>query len=254
MIYKLNGVRIAHALPLAGEGGLALTGLFDLPKRKGETEHNWGTSLEPYTEVPDMRFDGRTLELRLVMPDYKRYLDSFKETCIGSVFLEVGGLDIFPIVLKDGITVEEIGDNYAFLTVRFWQEDVLFESLTLSATGGGMFELDGYNLEQDFGLYVSERKNYRNLGKRLEVGTTSPYMETAYRECPEITLSCTMYGADETALYRKMKQFHALCASPGLRILKMPGGKIVSMYVKDGINVSIPHPMTLKFDLKARLV
>lgn len=253
MIYKLDGVKIAHVLPLMGDRVLALKGLFDLPKRKRDTERNWSTSIEPYTDASDMNFDGRALELRLVMPDYKSHLDSLKEVCIGAGSLEVEGMDVFPVVLKEGITVEETGDGYAFLTIRFWQGEVVFEPLTLSATGGGMFEMDGYNLEKDFGLYVSERKNYLNEGKRLEVSTTAPYIETVYRERPEITLSCTMYGADEAALYHKMKQFHALCASPGLRTLKMPGGKTVSLYVKDGISASIPHPMTLKFELKARI-
>lgn len=44
MIYKFDTIDVIAygVLPLRGDGGVAVSGLFDFPKRKGEIERNWG--------------------------------------------------------------------------------------------------------------------------------------------------------------------------------------------------------------------
>lgn len=278
MNYKLDGVAIAHALPLASDGLLALGGLFDLPRRKRKTAGLMGvngwrqeTERKPATECEKLTdctrkggkrgdtapsavdFEGRRLVLRLAVPDYKKYLAGVRDACMAARSLEAEGLDVFPVVLEDEIAVEDAGYGLALLTVRFWQENVAFEPLSLAATGGGMFEMDGFNLEKDFGLYISERENSLGAGICTDVGARFGDAENACGMSSEITLGCTMYGADEKALYRKMRQFHALCTSPGMRTLRMPGGKTVAFCVNDGIRAVILHPMTLKFILKVSI-
>ena len=44
MIYKFDTIDVTAygVLPMRGDGGVAVSGLFDFPKRKGEIERNWG--------------------------------------------------------------------------------------------------------------------------------------------------------------------------------------------------------------------
>lgn len=65
MSYKLNNVDINSffAVPVLQGQRLAVQGIFDLPKRKGITERNWGTSIEPFVDAEDIELEGRELIL-----------------------------------------------------------------------------------------------------------------------------------------------------------------------------------------------
>lgn len=74
MSYKLDDIDISSydAFPYVGQTKdskdcIAISGVFDLPKRKGTTEYNWGTSIEPFVDAEDIELDGRTLVLSLVV-------------------------------------------------------------------------------------------------------------------------------------------------------------------------------------------
>ena len=69
MIYKFDTIDVTAygVLPMRGDGGVAVSGLFDFPKRKGEIERNWGDGVEPYLDGKDLEYDGRTIGLKFVM-------------------------------------------------------------------------------------------------------------------------------------------------------------------------------------------
>lgn len=256
----IDGVNISTfmAVPVIAGEAIPLTGLFDLPKRKGETERNWGTSIEPYTDAPDIELSGRSLTLSVLISgstalSYKNNLAAFKQACVDCRVL---GTDFgnFNVTANDEIKVkEEYGHNIAIVTVKFWQETVVLPALTLTPSGGSGFLLDGYNLHKDFGIVVAERQSNQNIGKRIDVNTTLPYNRTSYRDTHSMNLKCSVVGS-LSDLYARMMQFHTLCMKPGLRTLTFPDNSTVEIYIKDGLTVKVEHENVLTFDLKMQVV
>lgn len=253
MNYKIDGRLVPYIFPIVEKDVIALSGVFDLPKRTGDTEYNWGTSIEPYVDAADISLDGRTLELRLAMCNYHTHLDEFRQLCINCRQLETG-FGTFSVLVNEEIKVEEVNGEYALLTVRFWQQDVTLTALTVKPTGGSGYGIDGFNLAKDFGIQVAVLTDRSNTGKRLEAKTTLPYTQTAYRELPEVTLACTMCGPDLVELHRRMLQFQSLCAAPGLRSLTKDGEPLLNFYLKDGISVKPADETVLTFNLKLKTV
>lgn len=261
MTYKLDGVNLETfgAHPYANQGYIALTGVFDTPKRIGTTEHNWGTSVEAFTDVEDIELDGRTLTLEVCIKgisadDYRTKLDAYKSACVScrKLWTEFGEFDV---VMKDSISVEEHADNFmAIVTSKFWQQKVILPKLTILPSGGTGNLLDGYNLEKDFGVYISSGKDCKSVAKRIEVSTTTPYTQTQYREARNISFECAMVGSNLQELYSKISQFQALCMGSGLRKMKFPENEIYDLYFKDGMAVKAQSETLLTFDLKCRVV
>lgn len=260
MKYKLNGTDIAvfGALPHVNrsQSCIAISGIFDLPKRKGTTEYNWGTSIEPFVDAEDIELDGRTLTLSLCIKhsDYKRKLNALKNACIAcrKLWTEFGEFDI---VLKDELSVEEyISLNMVIVKVKFWQQIFTPASITITPSGGSSYVMDGFNLYKDFSIVIISRKDFENIGKRIEISTTKPYIQTEYREAHDITLGCSMIGKNINNLYNKISQFNALCISPGIRNLYLRDNEYCCLYFKDGITVTARTDRLLNFNLKCRIV
>ncbi len=255
-MYKLNGIDIGTYGAVAASRGdaFALVGAFDFPKRKGETERNWDTGIEPFVEAEDLEFDGRTLTLSVWLLGVEADLEGFKQACISARTLTTD-CAAFSVVLKEGVKVKEyIGHNVALASATFWQQEVDIPALDVAASGGTGYQLDGYNLRDAFGIRVSERQDNNGVGKRLEVDTTLPYTQTRYRDHGTAILKCYMRGEGFAELYRQMGLFHALCSRPGLRALHFPDGLTLSGYVREGFAAKAEHSTKLSFDFKLRIV
>lgn len=260
-MYYIDGVDISSfgAVGVLASEASALTGMFNLPRRKGETEYNWGTGIEAFVDNEDIELEGRTLTLTVLVKgttytEYSERLNRFKTACIQcKVFGTVFGN--FNVIQKDDITITEYpGHNMALVTLKFYEDVVILPLLNVIPSGRAGFLIDGYNLRKDFGIGVSEVKDTRNSGKRIDINTTAPYKQTKYRDKSTVTLKCWMIGGSLIDLYNKMVQFFALCMKPGLRTLTMPDGSTLDLYIKDGVTVKIEHETALSFDLKLRVI
>ncbi len=65
--YYINNTPISQfgIIPTKSNGNIAISGCFNLPKRKGTTYYDWVTdnSVEPYVESEDMDFDSRDISI-----------------------------------------------------------------------------------------------------------------------------------------------------------------------------------------------
>lgn len=247
--YKIDGVPIGNYGVMATRGRdiIGLSGLFDLPKRTGKTEHSWGTEIEPFVSADDIQLDGRLLTLNVAMKHH--YLSAFMNACFACTSFAVD-FDTFDVVCRDEIEVVEIGD-YSSVVVKFWQNDFhLIEELTPPRGVSGRWMMDDYSLTDDFGIYVSKATRMQNGGKRIEVSTTEFYTQTEYRAEREIDLHCFMKGSGVSDLYSKMRQFQKLLMSPGLRTFAN-GNEDLNLYFKNGINATLSAESVLQFTLKA---
>jgi len=260
MNYKLDNIdiRTYGAIPYVQHSKecMALTGVFDLPKRKGTTEYNWESSIEPYVDAEDIELDGRTLTLSLCIKaaDYKSKLAVLKAACVSCRKLgtEFGEFDV---ILKDDVSVEEyITLNMCIVKIKFWQQHYLPTGVTILPTGGTSYTLDGYNLQRDFGVLISSRSGLEDIGKRIEVSTTKLYTQTLYREARDVTFKCVMKGRNLSELYESMSQFHAVCIAPGMHELCLRENELACLYFKNGIAVTARTERLLEFSLKCRII
>lgn len=251
MNYKLNGISIAtyEANPIATNQHFALHGIFDLPKRIGKTEHNWGTSIEPFVDEKDIEMDGRTLTLHVGVKHEN--LGPFIQACVACEKLSID-YDVFDVVCKDEIQVRAIGSQQYFdlVTVPFWQDKYRVGSLDINPSASGAFRLDEFDLNRDLGVYVSESGNLFNMAKRIDIPTTELYERTNYRASRDITLRCSMMGHTFAGVYNNMKRFHSLLMAPGMRTLTTPN-KTLEVYFKSGMVVKAIKSNILQFNITA---
>lgn len=262
MNYKIDNVSLGefgtHSTNASGEK-IAISGIFNLPKRIGTTEYDWGTSIEPFVDASDIELEGRSLTLNVVikgstLSDLHIKLTAFKEACIAckKLWTEVGE---FNVIQKDEIDVTEYAFNcLAIVKVPFWEDPYFPVNISISASGSGDYMLDSYNMVKDFGIFVSSFQDINTKPKRIDISTTLPYTTTSYRSYNDLSVQCKMVGTGIIDLYNKMSQFNALCISPGLHTLKLPGNTARSVYFKDGTTVTCLSSRVLQFDLKCRVI
>lgn len=248
MNYKLDGIPISQygAYPTLAGQAISLHGIFDLPKRLGKTEHNWGTSIEPFVQVEDIQLDGRTLTLHVVLKP--EYLETFKAACVACKALSIE-YDSFNVVCKDEIKIRDIG-QYLFAQVDFWQNEFILKPRSIIPSGSGLFRLDNFDLKRDFGISIAQSNNLLNTAKRIDIGTTVFYERTNYRGIREISLRCSLIGSSFGDVYDKMSQFEAVLMAPGLHSLVLKN-KTFNVYFKDGITVNVVTHNILNFTIKA---
>ena len=248
MIYKIDGVPISNygAQPTLAGQAIALHGIFDLPKRIGDTEHNWGTSIEPFVEKEDIELDGRALTLHAVVSS--EGFDNFIQACIACKKLSTD-YETYDVVCKDEIQVRKIGEQ-CIVTIPFWQHTYELSSLDINPSASGSFRLDDFDLRRDFGVYVSESVNLFNTAKRIDIPTTEFYERTNYRASRDVTLRCSMMGQSFAGVYQSMKRFHSILMEPGMRTLATPN-KTLEVYFKSGISVRAVTRNILQFNITA---
>ena len=258
MSYKLNNVDILTfgAMPVTKGQGIALEGIFDMPKRKGQTEYNWGTSIEPFVSAEDIELDGRELGLNVVIHASDKQtlanrINAFKTACLGCTVLTFD-YDSFNVICRSDIKVVEY-DLIATVSAVFWQDAYILKPLTVIASNSGSFRLDNYNLQADFGLTISKTEGLRDIANRIEISTTELYTKTQYRELRSITLTCFAKADSIAQLYDNICQLHSLCYSSGFRTLVLPDNSSVQLYFKEGFKAQFVADNLLKFTLKASL-
>lgn len=255
MIYKLNDIDIStlFAIPVAKGPDIALEGIFDAPKRKGTTEYNWGTSIEPYVNAEDIELEGRELTLNVVIHASDRQtlanrINAFKTACIGCTVLSFD-YDSFNVICKSEIKVVEY-DLVATVNASFWQDAYTLKPLTMVPSNTGSFRLDNYNLQADFGLTVSKIEGLRDVANRIEISTTELYTKTQYREPRNITLTCFLKSDSISQLYNYVCQLHSLCYKSGFRTLVLSDNSNLEVYFKEGFKAQFMADNLLKFTLK----
>ena len=248
MIYRLDGISIAAygASPIRTGEAFGLRGMFDLPARIGATEYDWGTSIEPYVEEEDIKIDGRTLTLHLVVKPES--IDALIQACLQCVKLSTT-YEIYDVVCREEIEVRNIGDH-CLVIAKFWQNEYLLEPMSTIPSSSGSFRLDNFDLIKDFGIYVGESINLSNTAKRIEIPTTEFYQRTNHRGSRDIILNCFMKRSSVSGIHDGMKNFHALLMSPGMRSFET-SNKTLSVYFKNGLTATAIKENILRFNLIA---
>lgn len=226
---------------------LAITGVFDFPKRDGDSEFNWGDEVEAFTDTEDFEWKEKSCTLRVFLQgsdaeDYETKLTSFKNNSMGLSSLSSDyGLDIEDLRTTGVIeVVEHLKDNAATCTINFIAQDGILSGVLGTASGGSGYLLDGYSFIEDFGLYVQKRNDNKSVAKYQDYDTTVDYetLPTASRQPRDIQLDVTMIATSLSDFTAQMGKLHQLLASEGLRTLTFPDGNTHQVYCKDGFKIN----------------
>lgn len=210
----------------------SLTGMLDMPKRKGLISRDWGTSIEPFVDLADIEFEGRNFEMK----------------CYGEI----------PSVLFNGLLTlatdwgtfsvycqDEVKEDNKQLTIPLFVPVWIQPTTTGAATGGTGFRINGFNLYKDFGIVISDVNDYRNTPKRIDVSTTDYYKNTGYRESGIMNI----IGAFNGDLVANTSKFYALMSSPGIKTLTFPDNSTYQVYASNGCQIKEIFPNTATFQM-----
>lgn len=225
--YYINNTPISQfgIIPTKSNGNIAISGCFDLPKRKGTTYYDWvrEDSVEPYVESSDMIFDGRDISISgIIMYDSESKIQAL--TNFANELPE-----LFTLSCKWGnwnvkykrVDVSTITKSVCSVNIKLMEP-----SVDLSGTLPSPFEngdIDGYRWTS-FGLYLKEISNYQNIGgiKSLNVtqNQSSTISSRGGNEKKEIIVSGTIIANDEEQFNERIKSLYALFGGAGLRTIK----------------------------------
>jgi len=240
-MYKINGVDLSifGFIPIKADGSdLAITGCFDLPKRKGDVEYFWGSEVESFLESEDIEIAENTFAISGLFKgesavnsakDLIRLVTENKENGIDAGFL------ILVAAQHERIVCEKLKDS-VLVKIGFVREYGL-PDLVIEGTGGDGFVIDTYNLLADFGIKVLKVEEHIGVGEAFKVDTTATYFDSRYRKSKSAKCTALITANNLTNLYDCLQQFYALLYSPGIRSFIGSSGSF-SFYCKDGVQVS----------------
>lgn len=231
--YYINNTPISQfgIIPTKANGNIAISGCFNLPKRKGTTYYDWVTdnSVEPYVDSGDMVFDSREISITgNIVSDSDSFLSAINDF--------INGLpELFTLSCKWGswsvkyksTTIETFTKSACKVTIKFTEPLVNLSGTLPSPTENG--DIDGYKWTS-FGLYLKEISNYQGIGapKSLSVTQNSSYSLSSKGgiEKTEITVSGIIIAENVEQFKKRIKSLYALLGKDGIRIINYRGREI----------------------------
>lgn len=237
--YYINNTPISQfgIIPIKANGNIAISGCFNLPKRKGTTYYDWllDDSVEPYDD--DIVFDSREIMLFGIISS-----ESEKKLAIFEKFSN-NLPEIFSLSCKwgewnvkfKGVNTETITKTITKVTLKFTEPKFL--KFTWLPESGG--EIDGKNWKY-FGLTLKSISNYQGIGERKSLNVTqNPSYSIPSKGGigkTEITVEATILASDTEEFKDIVIRLYNLFGSPGLRTIQYRG-RIIKCFCSNGFAI-----------------
>lgn len=231
--YYINNTPISQfgIIPTKANGNIAISGCFNLPKRKGTTYYDWATdnSVEPFVETGEMVFDSREISITgNIVSDSDYFLSALNDFTseLPELFTLSCKWGSWSVKYKS-TTIETLTKSACKVTIKFTEPSVDLSGTLPSPTENG--DIDGYKWTS-FGVYLKEISNYQGIGakKSLSVTQNPSYTlaSTGGREKTEITVSGTIIAYDAEQFRERVKSLYALFGRIGIRTISYRGREI----------------------------
>lgn len=261
--YYINNTPLSQfqIMPLKANGDIAISGCFDLPKRKGTTYVNWPllNSVEPYVDADDIEFSEREITLYGIITEdsdnniwlLKEFLESLPETF--TLSCKWGNWN----VKHNNITIETVNRISSKVTLKFTESNPVLSGILppISETK----EIDNYQWIS-FGLWIKGISGYQSIGtpKKLNVtqNLSSSLPSFGGRDKTEITVSGIIESSNIDQFKNNISALYALFGSPGIRLIQYRDLEI-KCFCADGFTISdvkIPQNIYAKFNCKLIVV
>lgn len=249
MSYTINNTPLAHWGVQAGTvgtplTGYALSGVWSLPKRRGQTHCVWPTEgVEPYVASGDIVLDGRDLTWSLACKASTRgelaaKIEAFLAEVPDHFTLAHPILGTYHVGLQEAVPTVR-GRVWAQLTLKLREPQPVLGTV-LPQTDGGAYGIDGRSWAR-LGLVVSKSDGVHDLPawKPLAV-TLDPQRDTwakGYRTARTLTIAATIKGDTYADFAAKVAGLQALLSAPGVRSVALSDGTVCEAFCVDGFEV-----------------
>lgn len=251
MSYKLNNVDLTLYGIFAGRisgGNIAVSGIYDMPKRAGDTFHDWAdeNGVESYTDADEIFFDGRDIVFKGLLQGTRS--ETFEAlNGLYSAISAFTGTVVFSTPFGDfNVLVKSIEPtHYSDITeieIKF-REPVVNLTGTLPSPVAGFYSIDNISLTS-FGLYVSKQKELSNLPEAKtqyfkKYGSVG--FQITKRKNNTLKLTGLLIGNDISDFTAKVKSLYKLFSSPGERTFNLANEVEVNGFAVDGFKVTNIH-------------
>jgi len=250
-MYKLNNISLTNYNIVAGQApssNIAVSGVFDMPKRKGKTFHSWGDhhGVEPWVKAAEIFFEGRDIVFYGLVkaadkPSTVYLLKSFYKlinSFTGLVSFETP-YGTFQVYVKDEVVVKYISDGWCSIALKMREPVVTIPNELLPL--GNQYNKLGINgiPFNSFGAFVKKTdKNLNRPGTKKQSVSVygSEGFEITKMKLQKVSLNLVFHTNSFVNLKTGIDQFHTVLASEGLHDLNMDmtGKKIFAI---DGFKV-----------------
>lgn len=248
-MYLINSIPISRWGMRAGvigsrSDGYALSGVWSLPKRLGDTHYDWQDEVEPYVAAEDINLDGRDLSLSLACTassaeSRHTRIDKFCAELPDSFTLKHPTLGSFVVGVQK-VDVKHHLKQWGTLTLNLREPRPVIGGV-LPMKDNGDFGIDGYSWKQ-LGLVVESMDGYhgRSDWQPLPVTTDprSDHWVAGYRSPATVTLQGTIVGATYVDFMAKVRALQSLLSAPGTRTIRCFDGATIIAFCVDGFDVS----------------
>lgn len=232
-------------------------GFLDMPKRKGETEYDWGDVVEPLVSAEDIYFGERNIIVEALWDE--RSGVTFKAA---SEALEVI-TDTRPLVTEYGtyqVRFDEMKVVKSYkggktLQLKFLELNPDLSGGLPTSSGSTSIRIDGYDLFVQFGLLVQETTFHEieKLKSSKETTYKSNFL-SIYRKPQELNVKVTGIYASKAEMTTKINALNATLAKEGLRHFYYKGEGF-QCYIDDGFKVDVKRlRVTINLKLKVSIM
>lgn len=237
-MYKIDSIDIAYwglSAVKTASSSLAISGVWNLPKRKGETSYDWAekNDVQAFVSKQDIVFEGRKISLSMVMvgdentsiytklKTFRDFIFSLKD----KVFTLSSDWGEWEVQFNGVIEVDYVTGNIAEIVVRFTEVEPLV-SKTLPVPQGNEQDIDGYSFSE-LGLYGVSTSNIYTIPSFKTIGTTSSDRSNTLvyggSQSQEITLQGLLKASSYNDFLIKVNNLQAVFSAPGIHKLYHKG-------------------------------
>jgi len=261
--YKLNNVDLETYGIIPGRipsSHIAVSGCFDLPKRTGDTYHEWDDEdgIEPYVDEDEIFFEGRDITFMGLLQYGRQSYWKLKQlydaiaAFTGPVSFETP-FGTFSVLVSSVTPIHY--NTITEIEIKFREPVVDLTGGVLPSTGSGRYKIDGIPTTA-FGLHVSTQKDRTALPEGKTQYFTK-YVSEGYqvtkRQAKKLTLTGFVKGNNLSDFISKIKGLYLLFSSPGLRTLNLNNEIEVQAFAADGFsitNVLVPGEVIASFSIE----
>ena len=251
MSYTLNSIDLStySLIPIQGsDTNIAITGMYDLPARLGQTEYDWadGDSVQPFVDTEDLGFAGRDIVFTCMIQDTKIGAATKLNTFYTALSSWTGTkpfstpYGVFYNVYVKSVNVVQY-TSVSLVTITLHEpKPVLTYGMTLS-TGSSLNMIDGIPFTS-FGLYVSDQLDKVSLPDFKKMDYTA-YLTEKFVKVKRTALDFKIEGfiigndVSDFLLYR-LFPLQKIFAASGLRSVVLNGNSAISCYAKSGFQIT----------------
>lgn len=236
-----------------------VNGVLDMPSRIGDVVYDWGDYIEPLVHEKDIAWKHKEIKIEVLF-DGSRHGITYSEslsrlTSLPKEFTLTTKYGDYTVNLKEAVIIKKHTDQYITLNLIFHENNPEFINSVLDdPIGGNGASIDGYELENDFGILISEVKLLDNIPSLKQSNVTTFQKSkplTKFRGLKTIQLSCFKLFTDYNELKETTEKFKKILSQKDFRILIL-NNKHYNCFLTEGFVILI-NKDHIKFDLKMNI-